>query len=582
MSDYIIGLAGLVIDGATCVVGPDGAIAAAVEEERPARLKHASMRSSGGLPYRSIESCLKTAGIGWRDVSDVGYFFQPWREFRRMTTFRLGASGLAPAVAAYYGAYQLEILRGHLAVPRLLKQQDGYRARFSCWNHHLTHAASAFYPTSFDSAAILVMDAFGERDSISFLVGEGTGIRRLRHFDFPSSWGFLYSQFTRHLGFEPNSDEYKVMGLAAFGEPDLLDDVLRLVRLSNIGVPELDRSYFDSAFRGPAYFGPKFYQVFGPPRKRGEPVTDRHRSIAASIQRALEISGLRLAQELRRLTGETRLCIAGGTALNCTMNTRILCESGFADVFVPPAPHDSGCAAGAALLVRHQQLGLPRADAMTTASLGAEYTDAEIRATLEACKLRFEQSADIASDTADLLCRGLIVGWFQGRGEWGPRALGSRSILADPTRSDMKDRVNASVKYREDFRPFAPSVLAEAAGDYFLDVTKSPFMLFVSRVRPERAAEIPAVLHVDNTARLQTVEKSSSPLYYRMIQAFAARRGVPMVLNTSFNVQGEPIVTTPRDAVRCLFGSGLDALVIGRYIVRKAAQAELSTMSHEP
>src|SRR5262249_4032251 len=298
-------------------------------------------------------------------------------------------------------------------------------------------------------------------------------------------------------------------------------------------------------------------------------------SIAASIQRALEISGLRLAQELRRLTGETRLCIAGGTALNCTMNTRILCESGFTDVFVPPAPHDSGCAAGAALLGRHQQLGLPRAAAMTPASLGGEYTDAEIRATLEACKLRFEQSADIASDTADLLCRGLIVGWFQGRGEWGPRALGSRSILADPTRPDMKDRVNASVKYREDFRPFAPSVLAEAASEFFLDVTKSPFMLSVARVGPDGAAEGPAVLHVDNPVRLQTVEKSSSPLYYRMIQAFAARRGVPMVLNTSFNVQGEPIVTTPRDAVRCFFGSGLDALVIGRYIVKKPTAVSL-------
>lgn len=415
------------------------------------------------------------------------------------------------------------------------------------------------------------MDAFGERDSISFLVGEGTRIRRLCHFDFPCSWGFLYSQFTRHLGFEPNSDEYKVMGLAAFGEPALLDDVLRLVRLSKIGVPELDRSYFDSSFRGPAYFGPKFYQAFGPPRKRGEPVTDVHRTIAASVQRALEMSALRMAEELFRLTGEKHLCVAGGTALNCTMNSRLLLESRFATVDVPPAPHDAGCAAGAALLVRHQQLGLPRADPMKDAYLGAEFTDADIRATLEACKLSFEQSSDVAADTADLLSRGLIVGWFQGRAEWGPRALGARSILADLTRADMKDRVNASVKYREDFRPFAPSVLAEAVDEYFLDVRESPFMLFVARARPERAAEIPAVLHVDNTARLQTVDKTANPLYYRMIQAFAARRRVPMVLNTSFNVQGEPIVTTPRDAVRCFFGSGLDALVIGRYIVKKEA-----------
>jgi carbamoyltransferase len=566
---HIVGIAGLLIDGATCVVDPQGRIAAAVEEERPTRLKHASMRSSGGLPYASLEQCMRIAGITWKDVGQVGYFFRPWREFRRMSAFRVRKARWAPAVAAYYGIYQLDILRGHLAVPRLLAQQPGYRAQFVHWNHHLTHAASAFFVSPYDRAAILVMDAFGERDSISFMVGEGTRIRRLRHFDFPHSWGFLYSQITLHLGFTPNSDEYKVMGLAAHGEPDLLDAVMRVIRLSSIGVPQLDWSYFDPAFRGPRYFSRKFERVFGPPRLPGEPVTALHRSIAASVQRALEMSALSLAGELHRLTGGPRLCIAGGTALNCTMNSRILLESPFSEVFVPPSPHDAGCAAGAALLVRHQLLGRGREYVMQDAYLGQEYSDEDICAVLEGCKVRFERSADIAGDVAALLARGLIIGWFQGRMEWGPRALGARSILADPTRREMRDRVNAVVKYREDFRPFAPAVLAEAANDYFLDVSDSPFMLFVAKVRPERADRIPAVLHVDRTARLQTVERSANPLFWKTIRAFADRRGVPMVLNTSFNVQGEPIVATPRDAVRCFYGSGLDALAIGNYLVRK-------------
>ncbi|MBM4134778.1 MAG: carbamoyltransferase [Nitrospira sp.] len=566
---YIVGLAGLLIDGAACVVDPRGRVIAAVEEERPSRVKHASMRFAGGLPYGSLELCFRAAGIGWDQVDHVGYFFQPWREFYRMSAFRLRKAWPAPSVAAYYGVHHLDSLRGHLAVPRFLSLQKGYRAQFHNLSHHLTHAASTFYVSPYESAAILILDAMSERESISFFMGEGTRIKLLKRVNFPHSWGFLYSLFTQYLGFRPNSDEYKVMGLAAYGKPTFLAEILRMIRLQATGEPSLDWSYFDSAFRGPRYVSDKFYRTFGPPRHKDEPVTERHQDLAASIQKALEISVLSLAKDLHRLTRAKRLCVAGGVGLNCLMNSRLLLEGPFSEVYVPPSPHDAGCAIGAALLIAHQIRGLPREYVMTPASLGPEYSDAEVRAVLESCKVRFSQSEDIEADVADLIAQGNIVGWFQGRMEWGPRALGQRSILADPTRPGMKDRVNAVVKFREDFRPFAPAVLAEAAGDYFLDIKESPFMLFVARVRPEHASTIPAVLHVDGTARLQTVDRTLAPRFWRLIRAFADRRGVPMVLNTSFNVQGEPIVATPRDAVRCFFSCGLDALGIGNYLVRK-------------
>lgn len=566
---HIVGLSGLLIDGAACLLDSQGRVVTAVEEERPTRVKHASMRFSGGLPYRSLDLCLKAAGIGWEAVGHVGYFFEPWRELRRMCAFRFRKAWWTPAVVAYYAAYQLDCLRGHLAVPRLLAQQKGYRAEFSYLSHHLTHAASAFYVSPYDRAAILVMDAMSERESTSFFLGEGTRIKCLKRIDFPQSWGFLYSMFTQYLGFKSNSDEYKVMGLAAYGKPTFVPEILTMIRLQRTGEPRLDWSYFDAAFRGPTYFSDKFFRIFGPPRLKDEPVTERHQNLAASIQHVLETSALSMAEELYRLTGVKQLCVAGGVGLNCLMNSRLLLESPFRDVFVPPGPHDGGCAMGAALLVAHQQLGRPRGYVMTTVGLGPEYSDADIRVTLESCKVGYTRSANIEADTADLLAQGKIVGWFQGRMEWGPRALGYRSILADPTRPEMRDRVNAVVKYREDFRPFAPAVLAESVGDYFLDIKESPFMLFVARARPEQASKIPSVLHVDGTARLQTVDRATHPRFWNMIRAFADRRGVPMVLNTSFNVQGEPIVSTPRDAVRCFFSCGLDVLAIGDYLVFK-------------
>lgn len=567
----ILGLSGLLIDGAACLV-QGGRVVAAIEEERPLRFKQASMRLSGGLPHRAIQLCFERAGITWNDVDHVAYFFRPWLEFVRMTAFRWRKAFWAPHVAAYYTLYHLDLLKGHLLVPHLVRQRcDGRVPPVRFWSHHLTHAASAFYVSPFEEAAILVMDAVGERDCTSFFLGQGTRITRLKSWRFPHSWGFVYAMMTQYLGFRSNRDEYKVMGLAGFGRPAYAAEIERVVGLQQDGSLKLDWSYFDPAFRGPRYFSRKFYDRFGPARAPEEPLTERHQDLAASLQQLLERSSLRLAEELHRLTRARALCIAGGVALNCSMNGRLAREGPFQEIFVPPAPHDAGSAMGAALLTHHVLLNQPRGAVLTDASLGPEFSNAAIKAALEASKVRYEERPDIAADVAELLAQGQVVAWFQDGMEWGPRALGCRSILANPTKPDMQSIVNRVVKHREPFRPFAPSVLAERAHEYFELTQPSPFMLLVAPVRPERRHEIPAVVHVDGTARVQTVSQELNPVYWRLIKLFGEKTGVPVVLNTSFNVDGEPIVCSPQDAIRCFFSTGLDALAIGDCLVRKSS-----------
>ena len=566
----VLGLSGLMIDGAACLV-QDGRVVAAVEEERPLRVKQASMRLSGGLPYRAIDWCFRQAGLTWSEVDRIGYFFRPWPEFFRMSAFRWAKAFWAPQVASYYTIYQLEILRGHLAVPALVQQQcNGHVPAVQCWGHHLTHAASAFYVSPFEEAAILVMDALGERDCTSFFLGRGTRITRLRSWPFPHSWGFLYATITGYLGFRQNRDEYKVMGLAGFGQPRYAAALERVVGLQRDGSLRLDLRYFHPAFKGPQYLHRKFAEAFGPPRRPGEPMTERHADLAASLQEVLERSALRLAATLHRLTGARALCVAGGVGLNCRMNGRLLREGPFQQLFVPPGPHDAGCAMGAALLSYYALVKEGKRVPLTSAALGPQFTDDEIRRALEAGKIRYEEPEEITEEVAASLARGEIVGWFQGRMEWGPRALGSRSILANATKPEMPELVNRLIKHREAFRPFAPAVLAERAHDYFELDQPSPFMQFVAPVRAERRHEIPAVVHVDGTARVQTVTQEATPLFWRLLKSVEARTGVPLVLNTSFNVDGEPIVCTPEDALRTFFSSGLDVLAIGRCLVRKA------------
>ncbi len=419
---------------------------------------------------------------------------------------------------------------------------------------------------------MLTVDYVGEFASTWAGVGEGSTIRPWRAWNYPHSLGVFYSAITDYLGFLRASDEYKVMGLASYGEPAYYEELKSLLHLERDGGYAFDLSWvqWDTApgsRRG--YFGKKFIERFGPPRAKGAPLEPRHQDLAASAQKILEEAVLHLARALHRESGCTKLCLAGGVALNCAMNGRLLREGPFEDIWVQPASGDDGIAIGAALQLHHRFSDAPRHWQMEQAYLGPAHDDAAIRACLDRMGVAYTTPPDLEARTAALIAEGKIVGWYQGRMEFGPRALGARSILADPTRPEMKDRLNARVKYREEFRPFAPSVLAERAGDYFEGCVESPYMLFVYPVKPGAQALLPAITHVDGTARVQTVTRASHARFYRVIEAFEQLRGVPVVVNTSFNVMGEPIVNTPEDALRCFQGCGMDALVVGDHVVVK-------------
>jgi len=453
-----------------------------------------------------------------------------------------------------------------------MKGLAGKNTRVHFMEHHPAHAASAFLVSPFDKAALLTIDYIGEWAVTWAGLGEGTTLTPLYTTNYPNSLGVFYSALTDYLGFLRASDEYKVMGLASYGEPEYYDDFARIIRIREDGWYDLDLSWFQCHYVPGSrlgYFSKKFLDRFGPKRNKNEPVEERHRNIAASAQRILEESVLAMARRLHAETGQKNLCMAGGVALNCAMNGRLLREGPFDDIYVQPAAGDDGIAIGAAYQLYHKFSGAPRSFVMRHALIGPEYSNEEIQRFLDMAKIPYETPDYLEGRAADLIAEGKIVGWYQGRMEFGPRALGSRSILADPTRPEMKDLLNKYVKHREDFRPFAPSCLEGRAHEYFTNCQSSPYMLFVYPVEPDKRDKVPAITHIDGTARVQTVTEEANPRYYRMIHAFEKRRGVPLVLNTSFNVMGEPIVNTPADAVRCFFSTGMDALVIGDYVVTK-------------
>ena len=453
----------------------------------------------------------------------------------------------------------------HLAggVPHHLKtrfkgaRSDGpYQWHFV--EHHVAHAASAFLPSPFEHAAVMTLDGRGERATTTYFQGCGAQLQRIGEVEMPHSLGILYEQVTEYLGFLHSSDEYKVMALASYGEPTFVDVFRAIVTRGEDGAYAIDP--------------PCLQQRFGPARARGEPLRQLHFDIARSMQVVLEETVLDIARWLQANTGDRDLCLAGGVALNCVMNARLRDEGPFDRIWVQPAAGDAGTVLGAALWIDAQERDAgERRYQMDHAYLGPCYTDAEIESFLTWSKLPFRRLDDVAEETAALLAEGCIVGWFQGRMEFGPRALGARSILASPIDLDMQARLN-EIKDREDFRPVAPVVLAEKAAEWFVGAGDSPFMLFVNDVVPDRANRIPAVRHVDGTARIQTISRSQNPLYYDLIAAFERQTGVPVLVNTSFNTRGEPIVCTPRDAVECFWTSPLDALVIGSYLLRKAGR----------
>jgi carbamoyltransferase len=564
---YILGLTTLGDAAATLI--RDGEIVAAAEEERFSRRKHHS-----GFPYNAVQYCLEEAGITMADVEHVGLYWKPWvlrhKAVQALKSALISRDMFRARVDR--GVTQVsDSYLGMLRYPRLLRARYGPSGfKFHFLEHHLCHAASAFYVSPFERAAILTMDGTGEDTTTLFSRGEGTRIRPLKRIKLPHSLGQFYSAVTNYLGFDMfGGDEWKVMGLAAYGEPEFYDFFSRRVLTTNGNYDfRVDIRVLDHHLAKHYRFGEEIARAIGPPRQPDEDLTERHWNIAASAQKVFEDTVLYLLKGLHEQTGEENLCLAGGCAFNSVANGRFFTESRFKDFFVQPAAGDAGCSLGAAFLVHHSVLKRPRKTVMSHAYWGPGFTSDECRRALDASGLRYETLPDeeLLPRVAQMLADGAIVGWFQGRMEFGPRALGNRSFIADPRRGDMRDLLNHKVKLREWFRPLAPSMLEEAADGVFGRPHRDPFMITVLAVAEEKRAAIPAVVHVDGTARPQTVSRATNPRYWQLISEFERLTGVPMLLNTSFNIQ-EPIVCRPEDAIKTFRGASFDALVLENHLV---------------
>lgn len=543
-------------DTSACLL-VDGAVLAVGEQERFDRKTHTKQ-----FPDAAIEFCLGQAGLSAGDLDSVAFAHDPRTDFAR------GAADAVARVAPKRLAAQTYTDVRLLTRERWFRRRWDYSGPIVHVGHHDAHAASAFFSSPFDQAAVLTLDRGGDFLSTTMQVGQGRQLRPLKQVRHPHSLGEIYSAFTWLLGFHPNSDEGKVMGLSSYGRDTYRADFRDLLRLLDDGRFRVNLGWFGYQ-REREWFSRRGAQRFGPRRTPESEITSHHEDLAFAVQGLIEDAGLHIARSVQQATGLRQVCLAGGVALNSVMNARILAESGFDEIFIQPAASDAGNAIGAALYVWHQKLGKPRAWRMTHPFWGPSYTDDEMASALQARGIPFRTVADPEAEAARRLADGKIVGWFQGRAEIGPRALGARSILADPRRAEMKDVVNSRVKRREAFRPFAPSVLDERGTQYFDDYSTNPFMLLVLPVRREKRDVIPAVTHVDGTGRLQSVTREFNPSYHRLISEFERLTGVPVVLNTSFNLRGEPIVNTPAEAVVDYLSTGIDALLLGRHLVEK-------------
>lgn len=590
---HILGISCYFHDAAAALLS-DGMLIAAAEEERFTRKKHDYQ-----FPQNAIDFCLRTGRIRPADLDYVVFFEKPFIKFERLL---LSSLQTFPRSLRVFREAMVSWLGDKLWIKPLIQRSLGIPPeRILFVEHHISHAASAFLCSPFEEAAILTIDGVGEWTTASIGIGQGTQIRLLKEIRFPHSLGLLYSAFTAFLGFEVNEGEYKVMGMAPFGKPRYQAEIQKLIRIAEDGSFELNMDFFSFHYSPDRMFNGNFETLFGPPRDpqahfftlaSGYPSyfgekpanyeelarqNQHYADVAASIQAVTEEVMIRMARHACQQTGLKRLCLAGGVALNSVANGRILRETGCEEMYVQPSAGDGGGALGAVLYAYHSLLGKPRQFVMEHAYWGAEYSGGEIESFLKQEGISFKRIEDegkLIERVVDSLQEGKIVGWFQGRFEWGPRALGNRSILADPRRGDMKDIVNLKIKFREPFRPFAPAVLAERAEE-FCALLEAPrhyparFMLYVVDIYESKRAAIPAVTHVDGTGRLQTVHRQTSPLFYRLIESFGKATGIPVVLNTSFNLKGEPIVSTPREAYRTFQESGMDVLVLGQYVVDK-------------
>jgi carbamoyltransferase len=588
---YILGLSAFYHDSAACLV-KDGEIIAAAQEERFTRKKH-----DESFPEHAMAFCLDHAGIDRDAIDHVAFYDKPLLTFERLLETYID---YAPRGFRSFIKAMPVWLTDKLWTRENIARMTGYDGKVLFTQHHESHAASAFYPSPFESAAILTMDGVGEWATSSVGVGKGSEIDIISELRFPHSVGLLYSAFTYFTGFKVNSGEYKLMGLAPYGEPVYVQTILdNLLDLRDDGSLRLNMQYFDFA-SGLRMTNGAFADLFGGPERRPESeITQREMDLARSIQEVTEMVMLRMANHTHRETGETNLCLAGGVALNCVGNGKILRETPFKSIWIQPAAGDAGGAVGAALAVWHQYLGNERKvtktgrDSMSASYLGPAFSHEEVKSLLDSKEAVYQElnETELIKKAAQAIADGKVVGWFQGRMEFGPRALGNRSILGDPHSPEMQRQMNLKIKYRESFRPFAPAVAREKVGKYFEMDVESPYMLLVAPVSDSvrtnsngnseasgldklhvQRSTIPAVTHVDLSARIQTVDRDDNPRFYDLIAEVGTLTGDPIVINTSFNVRGEPIVCTPEDAFRCFMRTEMDVLVLGDVLLGKADQ----------
>jgi carbamoyltransferase len=568
---YILGINAVFHDSAACIL-KDGKLLAAAEEERFTHIKHGKRPvpfSTYQLPFHAIDYCLGVAGIHINDIGEIAYSFDPkiLADNLNEPQVSIPYSPLREKAADGQAEWDPLFLSFIINAPRQLadgyphhlqKRFAGAKPSLEKWHyveHHIAHAASAFFPSPFSHAAVLTIDGRGEKTTTSYYLGEGSDLTKISEVFMPHSLGLLYEAVTSYLGFLHSSDEYKVMALASYGKPVFLNDFRSMIHVGENG------KYTISDL--------KLEERFGKARKRDEPFLPHHFDIAYSLQKVLEETVLQLVNWFQKETGEENLCMAGGVALNCVLNGVIRDYSHFKNIWVQPASGDAGTALGAALWVDAQlRKDEKKSFTMDHCYWGPEYSDEEVENFLKWTKVPYRKLENVAKETAAILAEDKIIGWFQGRMEFGPRALGARSILASPIHAEMQAKLN-DIKDREDFRPVAPVVLESEAGEWFEGAGQSPYMLFVYCVRSDKANKIPAVRHVDGTARIQTVNEEQHPRYYALLKEFKKLTGVPVLVNTSFNTRGEPIVCTPRDAIECFWTSPFDALVINSFLLEK-------------
>ncbi|BDQ01732.1 carbamoyltransferase C-terminal domain-containing protein [Ignavibacterium sp.] len=575
---YILGINAYHGDSSACLL-KDGKIINAIEEERIRRIKHWA-----GFPSEAIKFCLNDAGISIEDVDYITIGRNPSAHLGKKVISSLkklaNLNFIKDRIANIQKVTSVKSeLAKSLGVP-----ENKIRAEIKHIEHHRSHLASAFFASPFDEAAIISIDGFGDFSSAMFAVGRGNKIKVLDSVTYPHSLGIFYTAFTQYLGFPWYGDEYKVMGLSPYGEPKYLDKMSKIVKMKKDGKFELDESYFIHSTAGVAMtwengapfidriFSDKMIDEFGAPRSKDEPLNQYHKDLAASVQKHCENVIFHMLNHLYKETGIKNICIAGGVAQNSVANGKIRLMTDFENVYIPSAGYDAGTAVGSALWLYHQQLDKDNREFVRDAYLGAHYSDDEIENVLKEADIkytRYNNDEETIEHTAEMLANGAVLGWFQGRTEFGPRALGNRSVLVHPGRPDAKDLINSKIKRRESFRPFAPSILREYVNEYFEQDDDAYFMEKVFIIRPEKRAGLPAVTHVDGSGRLQTVHKDVSPKYYALIDKFRAKTGLPILLNTSFN-ENEPIVNHPKEALDCFLRTEMDALVMGNLVVTRS------------